>query len=108
MKPFLATLALLAASAQALPISVTDAAGRPLATVMVSRQPVKPAVVDTSDNGYAASGKPQQGWFEMARFTDAAGRVDLPADTRVLTGHGDETTIGDEAPSLAEWEAAIP
>lgn len=33
--------------------------------------------------------------------------LDLPADTRVLTGHGDETTIGDEAPSLAEWEAAI-
>ena len=80
MKPFLATLALLAASAQALPISVTDAAGRPLATVMVSRQPVKPAPVDTSDNGYAASGKAQQGWFEMARFTDAAGRVDLPPD----------------------------
>jgi glyoxylase-like metal-dependent hydrolase (beta-lactamase superfamily II) len=30
----------------------------------------------------------------------------LPADTRVLTGHGEETTIGDEAPHLAEWEAA--
>jgi glyoxylase-like metal-dependent hydrolase (beta-lactamase superfamily II) len=30
----------------------------------------------------------------------------LPAFTRVLTGHGDETTIGDEAQHLAEWEAA--
>lgn len=30
----------------------------------------------------------------------------LPAATRVLTGHGDETTIGDEAPHLAEWESA--
>ncbi len=30
----------------------------------------------------------------------------LPPSTRVLTGHGDETTIGDEAPSLPEWEAA--
>ena len=30
----------------------------------------------------------------------------LPSATRVLTGHGDETTIGDEAPQLAEWEAA--
>jgi glyoxylase-like metal-dependent hydrolase (beta-lactamase superfamily II) len=30
----------------------------------------------------------------------------LPASTRVLTGHGDETTIGDEARHLAEWEAA--
>lgn len=27
----------------------------------------------------------------------------LPADTRVLTGHGDETSIGDEAPHLEEW-----
>ena len=30
----------------------------------------------------------------------------LPAATRVLTGHGDETTIGDEAQHLAGWEAA--
>ncbi|HEX7443551.1 MAG TPA: MBL fold metallo-hydrolase [Acidimicrobiales bacterium] len=30
----------------------------------------------------------------------------LPSQTRVLTGHGDETTIGDEAPQLAAWEAA--
>jgi glyoxylase-like metal-dependent hydrolase (beta-lactamase superfamily II) len=30
----------------------------------------------------------------------------LPAATRVLTGHGDETTIGDEARHLDEWEAA--
>jgi len=29
----------------------------------------------------------------------------LPADTRVLTGHGDGTTIGTEAPHLAEWIA---
>ncbi|PPK98834.1 glyoxylase-like metal-dependent hydrolase (beta-lactamase superfamily II) [Kineococcus xinjiangensis] len=27
----------------------------------------------------------------------------LPPDTRVLTGHGDSTTIGDEAPHLHEW-----
>jgi len=27
----------------------------------------------------------------------------LPADTRVLTGHGDETTIGDEATSYDDW-----
>jgi glyoxylase-like metal-dependent hydrolase (beta-lactamase superfamily II) len=31
----------------------------------------------------------------------------LPSATRVLTGHGDETTIGAEAPSLPEWEAKI-
>jgi glyoxylase-like metal-dependent hydrolase (beta-lactamase superfamily II) len=29
----------------------------------------------------------------------------LPPNTRVLTGHGDETSIGDEAPHLAEWIA---
>jgi glyoxylase-like metal-dependent hydrolase (beta-lactamase superfamily II) len=28
----------------------------------------------------------------------------LPADTRVLPGHGEETTIGSEAPDLAAWE----
>ncbi|MGW1026345.1 MBL fold metallo-hydrolase [Streptomyces sp. NPDC002577] len=27
----------------------------------------------------------------------------LPAETRVLTGHGESTTIGDEAPHLEEW-----
>jgi glyoxylase-like metal-dependent hydrolase (beta-lactamase superfamily II) len=31
----------------------------------------------------------------------------LPEETRVLTGHGDETMIGKEAPSLPEWEARI-
>ncbi|WP_068270683.1 MBL fold metallo-hydrolase [Aldersonia kunmingensis] len=29
----------------------------------------------------------------------------LPEDTRVYTGHGDHTTIGTEAPHLAEWIA---
>jgi glyoxylase-like metal-dependent hydrolase (beta-lactamase superfamily II) len=29
----------------------------------------------------------------------------LPEDTRVYTGHGDGTTIGTEAPHLAEWIA---
>jgi glyoxylase-like metal-dependent hydrolase (beta-lactamase superfamily II) len=27
----------------------------------------------------------------------------LPGRTRTLTGHGEETTIGDESPHLAEW-----
>ncbi|MFJ9561189.1 MBL fold metallo-hydrolase [Streptomyces fuscichromogenes] len=29
----------------------------------------------------------------------------LPPETKVLTGHGDSTTIGAEAPQLAEWIA---
>lgn len=31
--------------------------------------------------------------------------LSLPPDTIVLTGHGDATTIGDEAPHLTEWVA---
>jgi glyoxylase-like metal-dependent hydrolase (beta-lactamase superfamily II) len=29
----------------------------------------------------------------------------LPPETKVLTGHGDSTTIGAEAPHLQEWIA---
>jgi len=29
----------------------------------------------------------------------------LPAETRVRTGHGEDTTIGDEAPHLEKWIA---
>lgn len=75
---FFALAALVAVNAFAVPVSVKDPSGKPLATVMVSRQPVKPADVDTSDNGYPASGKPQQAFFELARFTDAAGQTDIP------------------------------
>ena len=73
------TLGLLTSQTHALPVTVQDSAGKPLPTVMVSRQPVKPANVDKSDNGYAASGAPQQAFFEVARFTDVAGRTDIPA-----------------------------
>lgn len=31
--------------------------------------------------------------------------LSLPPETRVLTGHGDETRIGEEAPHLEEWIA---
>jgi glyoxylase-like metal-dependent hydrolase (beta-lactamase superfamily II) len=31
----------------------------------------------------------------------------LPPETRVLTGHGDETTVGAEAPSYDEWVKKI-
>ena len=77
-RPLFALAALIAGSAFAVPVSVKDPNGQPLATVMVSRQPVKPSAVDTSDNGYPASGKPQQAFIEVARFTDAAGQTDIP------------------------------
>ena len=73
----LATM-LLATSAWALPITVKDPDGKPIATVMVSRQPLEPAPVDTSDNGYPASGKMQQAFTEVARFTDTLGHTDIP------------------------------
>ncbi len=75
----LATAGLLTGQAGAVVITVNDPGGKPVPTVMVSRQPVKVAVVDTSDNGYPSSGKRQQAYVELARFTDAAGRVDIPA-----------------------------
>jgi streptogramin lyase len=74
----LTAAALVTSAALAAPVTVVDAAGKPLPTVMVSRQPVKPAAIDTSDNGYPASGKPQQAYIEITRFTDSAGRVDIP------------------------------
>ena len=67
--------------ANALSISVADANGKPLPVAMVSRVPDAPAKVDVSDDGYAASGKPQQGSVEVHRFTDTAGTVEIsPAD----------------------------
>ena len=63
---------LIGGNALAVPVTVRDPGGKPIATVMVSRQPVKPAEVDTSDNGYPASGKPQQAFIELARASSHA------------------------------------
>ncbi len=73
-----ALLACAALQAQGLSLNVTGADGKPLGLVMVTRAPLERAVVDTSDNGYAASGKAQLGLFESTGFTDARGHVDLP------------------------------
>lgn len=104
MRTSLATLlALGALQATAAPVQVVDAHGKPLATVMVSRQPVKAAVVDTSDNGYAPSGKVQQAFVEVTRFTDTLGRTDIPAAEHAWqlrlrkTGYKDRTVSPAEA-----------
>lgn len=68
----------LSASAQALDLQVRSEDGRPLGLVMVTLAPEAPAKVDDSDNGYAASGQPQQARFEHTRFTDARGAATLP------------------------------
>jgi glyoxylase-like metal-dependent hydrolase (beta-lactamase superfamily II) len=53
-------------------------------------------------------GGPGNTTFEGGDFDTIIGSVDrklftLPADTIVLPGHGDRTTIGDERPHLQEW-----
>ena len=102
--------------AQAAAITVQDVHGQPLPTVMVSRQPVKPAKVDASDNGYPASGQPQQAFFELARFTDAQGQADMPPADHPwqirLRKHGykdqtvDSTKLGQALVMQAETDPA--
>jgi glyoxylase-like metal-dependent hydrolase (beta-lactamase superfamily II) len=53
-------------------------------------------------------GGPGNATFEGGSFTDLIGSIDrrlftLPADMIVLPGHGDDTTIGTERPSLQTW-----
>ncbi len=71
-------LALTSLCAQALTLEVRGEGGQPLGLVMVTLVPNPVAKIDASDNGYAASGKPQQGTFETTRFTDVRGRATLP------------------------------
>ena len=53
-------------------------------------------------------GGPGNTTFDGGDFTTIIGSIDsklftLPADTIVLPGHGDDTTIGTERPHLQEW-----
>ncbi|MFZ1609013.1 MAG: hypothetical protein WAT63_17280, partial [Rhodoferax sp.] len=63
---------------QAADFTVNGPDGKPLPLVMVTRSATQPAKIDDSDNGYATSGKLQQGSFETTRFSDTQGRVNLP------------------------------
>ena len=63
------------AGAHAADFTVSGPDGKPLPLVMVTRSATQPTKIDDSDNGYAASGKLQQGTLEHTRFTDAQGRV---------------------------------
>lgn len=68
-------------------VIVTDAGGRPLATVMVRELAAAPLEPDVSDGGYGASGKPYPVDPEITRFTDEAGRAtwnDRPVAVRYL------------------------
>ena len=59
-------------------VSVTDEAGAPLATVMVTQTVTAARKLDTADGGYATPGKTQPVDAEVTRFTDAAGAATLP------------------------------
>lgn len=71
-------LALVGLHAQAVTLVIQGTDAKPLGLVMVTQIPAPTSKIDTSDNGYAASGKLQQGTFETTRFTDARGLVNLP------------------------------
>jgi streptogramin lyase len=83
-------------------VRVVDPAGKPLPTAMVSVLPQKPAAVDTSDNGYAAHGAPQQGIFELHRYTDGQGAaaiepLNVPWQVRLRKpGYKDRLLSADE------------
>ena len=64
--------------AAAATLTVTDAAGQPLATAMVREVVANPRKPDTSDGGYAAAGRPFVVDVDITRFTDAAGRASWP------------------------------
>ncbi len=59
-------------------VSVTDEAGAPLATVMVTQTVTAARKLDTADGGYATPGKTQPVDAEVTRFTDATGAATLP------------------------------
>lgn len=70
-----ALLALPCAGVHAATLTVTDAAGRPLATAMVREVMAAPPVRDTSDNGYPAPGRTHKVDVDITRFTDVAGHA---------------------------------
>jgi streptogramin lyase len=101
------------ASAHAADFTVTGPDGKPLPLVMVTRTTTQSAAIDDSDNGYAASGKLQQGTFEHTRFSDAQGRVrlpDAPANHRVRMrkpGYQDALIEPTALGKPASWRMAV-
>lgn len=54
-------------------------------------------------------GGPGNTWGDPEKFTQLMDNLEkhvfgrLPDETWVYPGHGDDTTLGDERPSLGEW-----
>jgi virginiamycin B lyase len=78
-------LALSCLGAQAWTLQVRGEDGKPLGLVMVTQVSDAPVPADVSDNGYAASGKPQQGALQHTRFTDGRGKATLPDEAGEFT-----------------------
>jgi streptogramin lyase len=71
-------IALFVTVAQGGTVLVTDEAGDPLQTVMVTQTLDKARKLDTADGGYATPGKTQIVDPEITRFTDESGQVSMP------------------------------
>lgn len=71
-------LLLLPGFAGAAEIRVVDAAGAPVPVAMVTQSAAEPRPRDTSDGGYAQSGKPEIVDTDVTVFTGADGRASLP------------------------------
>ena len=76
---------LLAVQAHSATVAVTDPAGAPLETVMVTQTVTNARKLDTADGGYATPGKTQVVDKEVTRFTDSTGKAVLPDRPDALT-----------------------
>ncbi|WP_439135454.1 hypothetical protein [Pseudomaricurvus sp.] len=71
----LVNVALFSQALQAGDLHFTDAEGKPLAQVMVTRTPTQVPAADLSDDGYAPHGVTNRSATTLTRFSDAEGRV---------------------------------
>jgi streptogramin lyase len=103
------TLTTVTLISHAAPLPITGGDGQPLPLVMVTRSPTQAAAIDNSDNGYAASGKLQQGSFSDTTFTNAKGVFQLPAISSAYRlrlrkpGYKDQNIEPDQLSQPSAW-----
>jgi virginiamycin B lyase len=68
---------LLAMTAQAVQLQVSDPEGNPIPQAMVTRTPLDTPTPDLSDDGYAPDGITNTAAVTVTRFTNAQGQVDI-------------------------------
>ncbi len=89
-------------------LSVTDEAGEPLPTAMVTQTLEAARKLDTADEGYATPGKTQVVDPEISRFTDAAGQVLLPDRSGVVNYRLRKPGFRDVTISVPEEQGVEP